>query len=197
MSGFPTLSQRDNDILQQFFSGANSYAFAGGHLERMQRQQKVVVQRQLAISLEDLYTGTTKRLKLTRTLRDGTTSQKILTVQIKAGWKAGQKSSIQTRVTNYGTALRKMSSSSLQRNRIPRSSERAITCAQTSTSQSIHGFRKTITHLDGHDLEITGMQGSTPVKPGDEIVMLGEGMPISKQPGKKGALIIKINAQIT
>lgn len=43
----------------------------------------------LQLSLEDLYKGTTKKLKVTRKLRDGRTVEKTCEVNVKPGWKAG------------------------------------------------------------------------------------------------------------
>lgn len=45
----------------------------------------------LSLSLEELYKGGTKRLKLTRHMRNGSQEEKILEVAYKAGWKAGTK----------------------------------------------------------------------------------------------------------
>ncbi|KAJ1888473.1 Molecular chaperone (DnaJ super), partial [Kickxella alabastrina] len=70
----------------------------GGMPQRMQsssarRPQEVT--RQLAVSLEDLYKGCTKKLKVTRRVRGGDgvvrTTEKVLQVDIKPGWKAGTK----------------------------------------------------------------------------------------------------------
>ena len=41
----------------------------------------------LALSLEELYKGGTKRLKITRHTRTGGQEEKILEVAYKAGWK--------------------------------------------------------------------------------------------------------------
>jgi DnaJ family protein B protein 4 len=41
----------------------------------------------LALTLEELYKGGTKKLKLTRHLRHGAQEEKILEVAYKAGWK--------------------------------------------------------------------------------------------------------------
>lgn len=41
----------------------------------------------LALTLEELYKGGTKKLKLTRHLRQGGQEEKILEVAYKAGWK--------------------------------------------------------------------------------------------------------------
>ena len=41
----------------------------------------------LALTLEELYKGGTKRLKLTRHLRNGGQEEKVLEIAYKAGWK--------------------------------------------------------------------------------------------------------------
>ncbi len=49
------------------------------------------MEKQLPLSLQDLYTGTTKRLKVGRKLASGGSEDKILTVEVKPGWKKGTK----------------------------------------------------------------------------------------------------------
>ncbi|GFN77083.1 DNA repair and recombination protein rad54-like [Plakobranchus ocellatus] len=63
--------------------------------QRRKRQDPAVV-RELQVSLEDIMNGTTKKLKITRQIlnSDGRTTRsedKILTIDIKPGWKAGTK----------------------------------------------------------------------------------------------------------
>lgn len=66
----------------------------GGGMRRMQREPQKVkgapCNIDLACSLEDLFTGTTKKLKITRK-RNGKDEPKIVEVEIKPGWRAGTK----------------------------------------------------------------------------------------------------------
>lgn len=72
--------------------------FSGGqqrHGTRRKHQDPAVV-KDLQVSLEEILTGTTKKLKITRKVlnQDGRTTRaedKILTIDIKPGWKAGTK----------------------------------------------------------------------------------------------------------
>lgn len=73
--------------------------FGGGHMgggrPQRKRQDSAVV-RELPVSLEDIYKGATKKLKITRRVlnndgRSTRTEDKILTIDIKPGWKAGTK----------------------------------------------------------------------------------------------------------
>jgi DnaJ family protein B protein 4 len=43
--------------------------------------------RPLALTLEELYTGGTKRLKITRHMRNGSQEERVLEVAYKPGWK--------------------------------------------------------------------------------------------------------------
>ncbi|XP_059140211.1 dnaJ homolog subfamily B member 5-like [Physella acuta] len=66
----------------------------GGHGRRKHQDPAVI--RELQVSLEEVLSGTTKKLKITRKVlnSDGRTTRsedKILTIDIKPGWKAGTK----------------------------------------------------------------------------------------------------------
>lgn len=67
------------------------YGMRGG------RRQDPPVTHDLAVALEDLVTGCTKKMKITRRVvgpdgRSVSTEDKVLTVSVKPGWKAGTKS---------------------------------------------------------------------------------------------------------
>lgn len=51
----------------------------------------VEITRPLALSLEELYKGGTKRLKITRKRANGREEEKVLEIAYKAGWKKGTK----------------------------------------------------------------------------------------------------------
>jgi DnaJ-class molecular chaperone len=67
----------------------------GGHGRRRKKQDPPITH-ELQVSLEDIYRGTTKKLKITRRVLnpDNQTTRsedKVLSVEIKPGWKAGTK----------------------------------------------------------------------------------------------------------
>ncbi|KAI9007993.1 hypothetical protein BC832DRAFT_401958 [Gaertneriomyces semiglobifer] len=210
-----------DDIFRQFFGGASPFGgaadfmdtdedgggmpggmpggfFGGARSARPKPRAQTSVQRQLPVSLEDLYTGTTKRLKVTRRNLNGTTSEKVLTIQIKPGWKAGTK----IKFANEGDELPDGSTQDIEfiiaekeHPRFKRDGDKLRSEISIELWEAMCGFSKKIQHLDGRMVEITGGQGSSPVKPGSSIVLSGEGMPVSKMPGKKGDLIVKVNVR--
>lgn len=75
----------------------HSFGYGGmpSGMNRRKAQDSAVV-KDLQVSLEDIYQGTTKKLKITRKVLnpDGQSTrmeEKILTIDIKPGWKAGTK----------------------------------------------------------------------------------------------------------
>ena len=66
--------------------------FGGGAPEPSQDLPPLVdIVKPLALTLEELYKGGTKRLKITRHMKTGGQEEKILEVAYKAGWKKGTK----------------------------------------------------------------------------------------------------------
>lgn len=67
----------------------------GMGMRHKQKHQDPPVVHDLQVSLEDIYSGTTKKMKITRKIMnpDGRTrtEDKVLTIDIKAGWKSGTK----------------------------------------------------------------------------------------------------------
>ena len=84
----------DQDLFSGFgFGGHSSPTQCQGHASQRQDPPVVV---DLNVSLEDINKGTTKRMKITRNVLnpDGRTTKvenKVLTIQVKPGWKEGTK----------------------------------------------------------------------------------------------------------
>jgi len=87
---FQNSGQEDMDI-DGGFGGGNMFDQGG----RQKRQDSPIV-RELNVSLEEILSGTTKKLKITRKVlntdgRSTHSEDKILTIDVKPGWKAGTK----------------------------------------------------------------------------------------------------------
>ncbi len=67
-----------------------------GHMSHGHKKQDPAITHDLQVSMEDISKGTTKKLKITRKVlnpdgRSTRNEEKILTVEVKPGWKAGTK----------------------------------------------------------------------------------------------------------
>ncbi|KAF4613936.1 hypothetical protein D9613_007511 [Agrocybe pediades] len=154
----------------------------------------------LKVSLEDLYSGTTKHLKVGRRLLDGTTEDKVLEIAIHPGWKSGTK----IRFPRAGNeqpsgeaqdlvfvveekphpVFKREGNDLIAHVKIP------LTEALCGPPEGTAKLHKTLELLDGRKLQIAVPMGV--VKPGQTMVISGEGMPIRKDGAvqRKGDIIV-------
>tara|TARA_Y100000389_G_C17295082_1_gene430078 strand:- start:61 stop:837 length:777 start_codon:yes stop_codon:yes gene_type:complete len=168
----------ENDVLKEKLKQQNV----------IHKQTEIIYK--LSCSLEELFTGTTKRIKITRNLQWSVGPiQKILEVNIQPGLKPGTK----IRFSNEGDEL---SNGSIQdiifeitkkpHNWFNLNGDNLIYKAKLTDKQAKKGVKITIPTLDGRKLQTkTGR-----VYNGENIVFIGEGMP--KNNGTQGNLIIEI-----
>ncbi|KAJ3092168.1 hypothetical protein HK102_010129 [Quaeritorhiza haematococci] len=159
------------------------------------------VQRSIPLSLEELYTGTTKRLKVTRK-RSGAQTEKILEIAVKPGWKPGTK----IKFSGEGDELPSMGGPPQYQDiefvveQKPHSTFKRegddLRCEiEVDLVEALTEFERRLTHLDGHTVMVKGGGGTSVTKPGEEIVLRGEGMPLSKYPGQKGDLKVSVKVR--
>ncbi|KAI9029747.1 hypothetical protein CLU79DRAFT_735842 [Phycomyces nitens] len=157
-------------------------------------QKPSAIKRTLPISLEDLYTGTTKRLKVTRKTRDSATGQlvmadKILSIDVKPGWKAGTK----IRFPGEGDELENGEVQDIEfvveekeHAVFKRDGDNLAIKIDLTFVEAMAGFSRKIQTLDGRTLNISSQ---AVIQPGQTSRVPNEGMPNSKT-GKKGDMII-------
>jgi DnaJ family protein B protein 4 len=181
--------------------GGSSFGRSGNPFSGMggQSQPAPAIQRQLPCSLEELYKGTSKRLKVTRRLRDASgqtvTAEKILTVDIKPGWKAGTK----IKFAGEGDELPDGRAQDIEfvlqekpHDTFRREGDDLHMTITLSLVEALTGYERKITTLDGRTLRVSNTKVT---QPDQETRFSNEGMPISKRPNAKGDLIIhfKVN----
>lgn len=178
-----------DDIFSQFSRGA-------GEASTMPRKA-AAIERTLHCSLEDLYKGTTKKMKISREVVDSsgrpTTVEEILTIEIKPGWKKGTKITFPEK----GNEQRGVIPSDLvfiidekPHSMFKRDSNDLVVTQKISLVEALTGYTAQITTLDGRTLTVPV---NSVISPTYEEVVKGEGMPIPKEPSKKGNLRIKFN----
>ncbi|KAJ7928823.1 hypothetical protein B0H13DRAFT_2228810 [Mycena leptocephala] len=150
----------------------------------------------LKLALAELYSGTTKRLKVGRRLLDGSSEDKVLEIQVQPGWKSGTK----VRFPHAGNDQPDGEPQDLvfvveeKPHEVFIRDGNDLTCrVQISLLDALTGTggKKIVEALDGRKLQITVPPGV--VKPGQQTTVAGEGMPIRKDGSvkKKGDLIVK------
>ncbi|PVV05370.1 hypothetical protein BB560_000113 [Smittium megazygosporum] len=158
---------------------------------------KPEIVRTLNVALKDLYKGTTKKLKVTRKTLDAlgqiNQTEKVLQIDIKPGWKSGTKVRFAGEGDDLGNGpqdivivIHESSDPVFKRDK-----DDLHVTIDLSLKEALCGFKKSITTLDDRKLKVEN--SSNVVRPNQESRVPGEGMPISKTPGKKGDLIVKYN----
>ena len=154
------------------------------------------ITRPLKVKLEDLLTGTTKRLKITRTLLSGGQEERVIEIDISPGYKAGTK----IRFPHAGNEREGEEAQDLvfvveeaPHDKFTREGNNLNTTEKLSLVDALTGTgsTRTITGLDGKKIPVP--VPVPVVKPGAQTKIPGHGMPIRKegQVRSRGDLIVK------
>lgn len=158
-----------------------------------------IIDRNLPITLEQLFKGGSKKLKIQRKTFDPVTGKrkqedKILEIEIKPGYKAGTKikfkgvgdqeeggqQDMQFIITEKDHPVFKRVGDDLRRT------------LEISLKDALTGWKKTIETIDGKQISVSG---AVPTQPGAEIRYPDQGMPKSKKVGERGDMIVEIKVR--
>ncbi|SCM05195.1 protein SIS1, putative [Plasmodium chabaudi adami] len=151
----------------------------------------------LPLSLEELYKGCKKKLKITRKRFMGTKSYEddnFVTIDVKAGWKDG------TKITFYGEGdqVSPMAQpgdlvfkvQTKPHDRFTRDSNNLIYKCPVPLDKALTGFQFIVKSLDNRDINV---RIDEIVNPKFRKIVANEGMPSSKTPNMKGDLIVEFD----
>ncbi len=162
-------------------------------------EKQAAVTTELKVSLEELFCGTTKKLKITRNVLDPrdytrtTTESKTIEIEVKAGWKTG------TRITferlgdeQPGIVPADMVFVLQQKQHVlfERQGNNLLYKASIRLKEALVGGELRLRHLDDRPIKVAF---NGPIAPGHQQIVAGEGMPISKTPGARGDLIVQFD----
>uniref|UniRef100_A0A5B6ZQM1 J domain-containing protein n=1 Tax=Davidia involucrata TaxID=16924 RepID=A0A5B6ZQM1_DAVIN len=155
------------------------------------------IERNLPCSLEDLYKGTSKKMKISRDviLASGraTTIEELLTIEIKPGWKKGTKITFPEKGNEQQGVIPSDLSFIIDEKPhsvFKREDNDLIVTQKISVVEALTDYTAQVTTLDGRNLTITI---NSIISPAYEEVVKGEGMPIPKERSRKGNLRITFN----
>ncbi|KAF2854336.1 DnaJ-domain-containing protein [Plenodomus tracheiphilus IPT5] len=174
--------------------GGKRSRFSGGR--RAPEPEVTVVEKPLAVSLEELYNGTTKKLKIKRKTYDQSTGKqstqdRILEVPIKKGLKAGSKikfSDVGDQVEG-GTQDLHFIVSEKPHAMFFREGDDVKHIIELDLKEALTGWRRTVQTIDGKQLSV-GSGGPTGPTWTERYPNLG--MPKSKKPSERGDFIIGV-----
>ncbi|XP_019734847.1 dnaJ homolog subfamily B member 1a isoform X1 [Hippocampus comes] len=166
----------------------------GPHVTR-ERQKDPPVVHELKVSLEEVFAGCTKKMKISRKRLnpDGRTTRsedKILSVDIKRGWKEGTKITFPREGDETPTNIPADVVFVVKDKPHPvfrREGSDIIYPAKISLRDALCGCTVSAPTLDGRTITVTSRDV---VKPGTKKRIAGEGLPLSKWPDKRGDMIL-------
>jgi DnaJ family protein B protein 4 len=177
--------------------GFGDGGFPSGGRGRTSPVKQAPIEKRFACTLEELYTGATKRMKITKTILDASGKQmkaeKVLTINVKPGWKAGTKITFPEEGDEEPGIIPADIVFILE--------EKPHPIFKREGNDLIHTLDVPLrSALTGYTVNIKGLSGQSIRVPINEIitpnytkVVHGEGMPHQKDPSKKGNLILKFN----
>ncbi|CAH1775766.1 unnamed protein product [Owenia fusiformis] len=194
----------DDDPFASMFGGGRHGM--GGHGMPMggmpqshirKRQDKPIVH-ELKVSLEDIYKGTTKKMKITRKVIQPGTNQpmaedKVLTIDIKKGWKSGTKITFPKegdQTPNNIPADIVFVIKDKPHPTFTRDGSDLRYKVKIGLREALVGTTLQIPTIDGKSRQL---RLSEVIRPTTKKRIMGEGLPLPKQPTKRGDLIIEFD----
>lgn len=162
-------------------------------------RKAAAVEKKLFCSLEELYTGAKRKVRISRIVSDASgkpqTAEESFKIDIKPGWKKGTKITFPEKGNQEpGTSPSDLTLviDEKPHDVFKRQGNDLVTNQTISLLEALTGKTLNLTTLDGRNitLSVTNI-----VRPGHEVVILNEGMPFPKEPTKKGKLRIKFDVK--
>ncbi|KAK1321857.1 hypothetical protein QJS10_CPA03g00072 [Acorus calamus] len=182
------------DIFSSFGGEGASVGGGGGHFPATRKASPI--ENTLPCSLEDLYKGTTKKMKISREITDASGRtvpvEEILTIVVKPGWKKGTKITFPEKGNeqpNIIPADLVFIIDEKPHSVFTREGNDLVTTQKITLLEALTGYTVNLTTLDGRTLAIPI---NSVIHPNYEEVVPEEGMPVPKDPSKRGNLRIKI-----
>ncbi|XP_021830294.1 protein psi1-like [Prunus avium] len=164
-------------------------------------RKAAAIEKTLPCTLEDLYNGTTKKMKISRNVVGASgrksTVEEVLPIEIKPGWKKGTKITFPEKGHDVERGVIPadiiFTIEEKPHDFFKRHGDDLTVTLNISLAEALTGHTAQLATLDGRNLRISI---DSIISHTHEEVVKGEGMPIQKGRGKKGNLILKFNIKI-
>ncbi|KAL3425739.1 dnaJ heat shock family protein [Phlyctema vagabunda] len=191
-----------SSIPRQPSGGRSSRARFGGAEPARQRAatpEVTTVERPLQLTLEELFKGVHKKMKIKRKTFDEatgkrTTQDKVLEMDIKPGLKKGSKIKFKG-VGDQEEGGQQDLHFVVEEKKHPlftRDGDDIILSIDLDLKEALTGWRRTVTTIDGKSISI---DKAGPTQPGSSDSYPSLGMPLSKKPDERGNFVVKYNVK--
>jgi len=172
----------------------------GGHGSKQSRVQDATIEKDIHVTLEDIAKGVDKKMKISRRVYDelgnARAEEKVLTVTVKPGWKAGTKitfakegDKIPGKIpADIAFVIRDKPHAIFARD-----GSNIVITSKIPLRDALCGTIIEIPTLEGRQVGLNLMDEV--IKPGTTKKLQGYGLPFPKEPTKRGDLIVKFDIQ--
>lgn len=199
MSGLGGMGGRGGHMFGGFGNSEGAFRSFGESVPFSGPRKAAPVENKLPCSLEELYNGSTRKMKISRNIADASGKtlpvEEILTIDVKPGWKKGTKITFPEKGNeqpNVVPADLVFVIDERPHDVYKRDGNDLIVTQKIPLADALTGTTVTLNTLDGRTLTIPCNEV---ISPGYEKVVPKEGMPIAKEPGKRGNLRIKFEVK--
>ncbi|XP_073304411.1 uncharacterized protein [Primulina huaijiensis] len=195
-------SQRDAEVIfAEFFGGLDGGIgkSSGGGGDGGRLRKAAAMEHMLPCTVEELCKGSRRKMMISRIVLDysgkPSTVEEVLAINVKPGWKNGTKITFLEKGNHERGATPGDLIFIIDEKPHPifkRDGNDLIIHQKISLLDALTGKNLNMKTLDGRELVVPI---SDIIRPGHEMVIQNEGMPISKEPGKNGNLRIKFDVK--
>ncbi|VIO93317.1 DnaJ homolog subfamily B member 4, putative [Brugia malayi] len=170
----------------------------GGHSRR--QRQDPVVQHELLVSLEDIYKGCTKKMKITRKVLapDGQSTRiedKVLTINIKPGWKSGTKITFPKEGDQHPGRVPADIVFVIKDKHHPKFKREGADIRYVHKLALRDALCGTVVHVPTLDGTTYPMRINDIIRPNTSRRLTGQGLPNPKMAGRRGDLIVEFDVK--
>uniref|UniRef100_A0A8C1T3U9 DnaJ heat shock protein family (Hsp40) member B1b n=1 Tax=Cyprinus carpio TaxID=7962 RepID=A0A8C1T3U9_CYPCA len=167
-----------------------------GHGGRLEKKQDPPVTHDLRVSLDEVLTGCTKKMKISRKRlnpdgRTTRTEEKILTVEVKKGWKEGTKITFPREGDETPANIPADVVFVVKDKPHPvykRDGSDIIYPAKITLREALCGCTINVPTIDGRTIKLTSQEI---ISHGMKRRVTGEGLPLPKSPDRRGDLVVE------
>ncbi|KAJ5104473.1 hypothetical protein NUU61_001820 [Penicillium alfredii] len=160
--------------------------------------EPTVVEKDLPLTLEEIFTGTSKKVKTKSKTFDPSGKRKVDEVTLEANIKPGLRAGSKIKYKNIGDQeeggrqdvhliVREVPHSVFKR-----SGDNLVTTVELTLKEALTGWERIVRTIDGKSIRV---QKPGPTQPGHEEHYPGLGMVISKSPNERGDLVVRTNVK--